>query len=1088
MALARKATCKVGTRAPTSQLYFVQYSGFTEDSVKVVGTGPVSVEVHDRDILGKGSFGFVTRGVFRAANFEGRAGADHKEMRGVPIAVKRFMVKIPAHKARHAPEAATEMFEAQANNYCGIPQSYAREINAYAMMRDLHVIPVFCFNAATLSYAMPRLDCTLGTWASSFWPGDCDRVSPSTGLPCKGCVPDVFAERLLGACVQLSCGLSSIHRLAFVHRDIKPSNVLCHSATNTFYIGDMGSCVPLRADDFAFAADPHHTGKAARNTIAVCTDTVTTLWFCSPETLLSKSMNTSAEDVWSLGVSLCDAVLGLSDVRSLFMGDDVRSVFEMQLSIMCVEEEQVRDVLYTYGYSAKHPYNAAAWVFDDVLAAHARKMATVHDEYIRDVLAGADIASRRVPISESGGCLHVTYLSLCDHLGAVDELIDCGYPDVEMFKRGLAYVLPLRWDGTQCAALKALSVCVSSHASTFAPPAYVPHGLLLCLAHRVGLLVARIITRMLSFEPKYRLSSIQAARALSVAAHIVAAKRTASKRAFAGSAAGKPAKLALPCGCTTGSFVVHGSVPLFADTVVCTACLCCGASLVPVVRADHESRGQRVEVELSQAPMASVLGSFTQACSALKQEEVEAAEQVAEPAGADGATASPLAPSDTAAPPAAGDITGTCADAPFPSTVAYNVYTASSEPVGDGNDGVSAAMLAQSTDVGEWVSLTHMRTPTRWETDVDLAASCKDDTQRLLSCGSDDPGLTHKRVHASFLAEALRFGIWALRDTSGLDVEVFADVCRRAFACVYFDSRRPAASLVRQACAHVCACVSLTLKVTRGIGRARAILTKILQHIVPFMGAQYTSTPHPACLSWLDVASAECRVLHALQGCIVSTRRARLLQAVTYQGMFGLSGVPTSFGNFAVRFMQQLLIHSPLDYSSLKTVVEQDVVPFCAAMSRGYDSNQGPCECVNIVRVAESMVGQNFEAIVHLVHGILELERIAHRQILSHVESHGGEEEPCPTERCLQCARAIATDVRGFVRAQCQWFAQRTRLSYVAFVLGVISVVRYRACGVRSDDSDAAEDVVSSCSVRCEMDVEQQSACVCESERETVTA
>lgn len=42
----------------------------------------------------------------------------------------------------------------------GVHQSYVREINMYSSLIDPHVLPVFCFDAPTMSYATSCLDGT----------------------------------------------------------------------------------------------------------------------------------------------------------------------------------------------------------------------------------------------------------------------------------------------------------------------------------------------------------------------------------------------------------------------------------------------------------------------------------------------------------------------------------------------------------------------------------------------------------------------------------------------------------------------------------------------------------------------------------------------------------------------------------------------------------------------------------------------------------------------------------------------------------------------------------------------------------------
>ena len=106
---------------------------------------------------------------------------------------------------------------------------------------------------------------------------------------CHHIVPTQTTNTLM---LQLTVGLSHMHKLSVLHRDIKPPNLLLHSSGRAplqLLICDFGWCCQ---------------GTAMRNTLAQ------TPGYRAPEVALGASYGMGA-DVWSVGVIFRELLTGI---------------------------------------------------------------------------------------------------------------------------------------------------------------------------------------------------------------------------------------------------------------------------------------------------------------------------------------------------------------------------------------------------------------------------------------------------------------------------------------------------------------------------------------------------------------------------------------------------------------------------------------------------------------------------------------------------------------------------------------------------------------------------------------------------------
>lgn len=585
------------------------------------------------------------------------------------------------------------------NDRCemGLPTHYIREVNALFTVRSPHLLHGLCFDARQAWIAMPLKH------------SDLTAASSTIGATCG----------FLPMCTQLSNGLSALHSAGIAHRDIKPANILYDCDRHLFCLSDFGSAVPLRPDDVAIWSQPEHAGLHSLNKFSVCTQQVCTLWFSAPEVVCGSTINSHAADVWSLGVSLCDAVLGIPATTSVFAAPSGKGVHVNQVRLM----------------SAEAPCMAAYGPPADLLT----------DDFML-----------------------TTFSRLGEHLRVVDSIIDSPAADLRLLNIAQPYLLRLRWHVLQppCVAIHMMDVSSISHTS----PPCIRYGLLLSLARVVGLLVARVLTRMLHLDPRARLTALRAARAFSIAAVVHTARVVQS-----GGARGQ----VLCCMCVREKQV-------FLQSELCSSgCVCCGVALGPM-GVDATSR---LCSQASRGP--SVLKSFI---DRLAHEKM---------------------PCEV---PAEG--------APFawPDKIEIRRY---------GRDGG-----VPPTDDLEYRRLVH------------------DEARR---------GLHVLRMCAS-----------------ATEMDIFDDLVRRAMPRLRVDADAIAH--------HVKACLSITLKLCRGLVRSCGIIARLF----------------PAG-DWLEVMHTEASILEAAGGCVAHVFRPRLPCAHSFDVMYGLNGVPLAMDKFCERYLWELL-------------------------------------------------------------------------------------------------------------------------------------------------------------------------------------
>lgn len=656
----------------------------------------------------------------------------------------------------------------------GLATPFIREVNALFTLRSPHVLHGLCFDARHAWIAMPLKHASLLTAAPM--------ISAAGGT--------------LAMCVQLSNGLAVLHAAGLAHRDIKPANILFDCERHLFCLSDFGSAVPLRPDDVAIFNQPEHAYLHALNKFSTCTQQVATLWFSAPELLCGSTINSHAADVWSLGVSLCDVILGMPATTSTFAAPSAKAVHANQIRML----------------SPSAP----------CFAAHGPPADLITD-----------------------GCLLTTYSRLHEHVRVVDSIIDAAHADLRLLTLAHPYLLKLRWHALQppCVAIQMIEVSLVSHTS----PPCIRDGLLLSLAHNVGLLVARIIMRMLHLDARSRLTSVQAARAFAIAA-VVQSTRVAK--------ADGPRAQVLCCMC------FREKQTCLQQELQAAGCMCCGVALGPMGEAAPSKLGAQAE----RGP--SVLKSFIDRLGS--QQKQRSTQQSS----------------------------GCCrvdSDSAWPTTVQLRNYEQPSSC--DGHE-------------------DETRRPVDWEA-----------------------------VHTE-----VRRGTHLLRlCASATEMDIFEDLVRRALPRAEVEAEN-----VRT---YVKACLSITLKLCRGLFRSAGIIARL------FPGAD-----------WRDVMHIEAAIVDAVGGCVAHPLRCKLPCSYHFDVMYGLNGVPLAMDQFCERLLWELhrdATHEPVDRESAGAISRASV-----ALALGYSksrkhartpediaadigSGEGGAACVALAQRLSRVVGKD---------------------------------------------------------------------------------------------------------------------------------
>lgn len=137
-------------------------------------------------------------------------------------------------------------------------------------------------------------------------PGQMSSRSSLSGAPPTAArheVPTVFPERDVVRFVpQLLSALSYLHRKGVIHRDVKGSNVLLSLDHRSAKLADLDVCfiavLHQQKDSATSAADhPHHSVAGSP------------LWM-PPEILSSRCGPTASTDIWSLGITIAELLMG----------------------------------------------------------------------------------------------------------------------------------------------------------------------------------------------------------------------------------------------------------------------------------------------------------------------------------------------------------------------------------------------------------------------------------------------------------------------------------------------------------------------------------------------------------------------------------------------------------------------------------------------------------------------------------------------------------------------------------------------------------------------------------------------------------